>query len=266
MFALKRVVKRSNQDNRYLEQVENEYHIASQIAHPAMRKCPEIRRIRKWMQIQELLLFMEFVDGTTLEQERPETLLETIDYLSQIAECLDCMHTAGYAHADVKPNNIIRHTNGRVKIIDFGQSCKIGHVKTRIQGTPDYIAPEQVRRAPIDRRTDVFNMGATLYWLVTGRPFPTLIHSTKRAGGIDLAGPKEAVPPHEVNSQVPPALSKLILECCEDRPQDRPDNMKQILTRFDVVRHILKKKEQTDGRGRSSKRKASSTQPAGSEA
>jgi eukaryotic-like serine/threonine-protein kinase len=246
VYALKRVVKRSSEDNRYLEQVENEYQIASQVDHPAMRKCPEIRRIRKWMQVRELWLFMEYIDGSTLEEERPGTVLETLDYLTQIAECLDVMHNAGYVHADVKPNNIMRHNRTQVKIIDFGQSCRIGHVKSRIQGTPDYIAPEQVRRAPIDRRTDVFNLGATLYWLVTGRPFPTLIHSTKRIGSIDLAGSKEAIPPHEVNSEVPPALSKLILECCEERPQDRPSTMKQVLTRFNVVRLILEKQQSSN--------------------
>ena len=246
MFALKRVLKRSSEDARFLEQVENEYYIASQIDHPAMRKCPEIRRIPKWMQAKELQLFMEFIDGTTLQDAPPKSILETLDYLTPIVECVGAMHEAGFANADVKTNNIMRchdqhDSANKVKIIDFGQSCRLGHVKSRIQGTPDYIAPEQVHRAPIDQRTDVFNLGATLYWLTTGRAFPTLIHSTRRIGGLDLAGPKQAVPAHEINRDVPPALSKLIIECCQERPQDRPDNMEQILTRFEVIRHIIEK-------------------------
>ena len=63
----------------------------------------------------------------------------------------------------------------RSKIIDLGQSCPIGTTKSRIQGTPDYIAPEQVKRRTLGPRTDVFNLGATMYWALTGKNVPTLI-------------------------------------------------------------------------------------------
>ena len=53
-------------------------------------------------------------------------------------------------------------------MIDYGQSCRIGTIKERIQGTPDYIAPEQVARRPVSVATDVFNLGASLYWALTG--------------------------------------------------------------------------------------------------
>ena len=62
-----------------------------------------------------------------------------------------------------------------LKIIDLGQSCKLGAIKSRIQGTPDYIAPEQVLRKHISHRTDIFNLGATMYWALTGKNVPTLI-------------------------------------------------------------------------------------------
>ena len=246
IWALKRVIKRSSDDNRFLEQVENEHRISRQVNHPALRKCGELIRIRRWMRVSELLLFMEYIDGTTLEYEKPESVLQTIDFLAQIAEGILALHEAGYVHADIKPNNILRAGNGQVKLIDLGQSCKIGHIKERIQGTPDYIAPEQVRRAPIDQRTDVFNMGATLYWLLTKRAIPTLIASKGRTG-IDLAGPKDAPPPHEINKDVPPALSKLIMECCLERPQDRPQNMKQVLARLQISKDMIHRRAQGNG-------------------
>ena len=59
-------------------------------------------------------------------------------------------------------NNILRDVAGIVKVIDFGQSTKIGTVKERIQGTPDYISPEQVERRPITFQTDIYNFGATV--------------------------------------------------------------------------------------------------------
>ena len=61
------------------------------------------------------------------------------------------------------------------KVIDLGQSCPIGTVKPRIQGTPDYIAPEQVHRRPITPLTDVYNFGATMYWVLTRQHVPTAL-------------------------------------------------------------------------------------------
>jgi serine/threonine-protein kinase len=252
IWALKRVIKRSSEDNRFLEQVENEHRISSQVDHPALRKCGELIRVRKWMRVSELLLFMEFINGTTLEYEKPESVPQTIEFLAQIAEGIQALHEAGFVHADIKPNNILRAGNGRVKLIDLGQSCKIGHIKERIQGTPDYIAPEQVRRSPIDQRTDVFNFGATLYWLLTRRAIPTLIASKGRTG-IDLAGPKDAPAPHEVNKDVPTALSKLVMECCLERPQDRPQNMKQVIARMEIARDMIRRRSRDKGQSASEK-------------
>src|SRR5438309_1276541 len=79
-----------------------------------------------------------------------------------------------YVVSDLKTNNILVGPDGKVKVIDFGQACKTGTCKERIQGTPDYIAPEQVKREAVTFRTDVFNFGATMYWTVTGQKIPTL--------------------------------------------------------------------------------------------
>ena len=70
------------------------------------------------------------------------------------------MNSRGYVHADTKPNNIIVSAKGTVKIIDLGQSCPLGTIKERIQGTPDFIAPEQVNRRPLARRVRPYVIGA----------------------------------------------------------------------------------------------------------
>jgi serine/threonine-protein kinase len=107
--------------------------------------------------------------------------MKVIDTFIAAAQGLRAMHQMGYAHCDIKPNNILRSESGQVKVIDYGQSCRIGTIKERIQGTPDYIAPEQVARRPISVQTDVFNLGATSTGPPPAKSSPPSTRSTKRA-------------------------------------------------------------------------------------
>jgi len=225
-------VRRGAEDERFLEQVEVEYEVSSKVDHPNLRKSLEIHRVKKWFKVQELLLLMEYVSGKTLEQDRPTDLGRTIDLFRKVAAGLGALHDIGYVHADIKPNNIIVSDNDGIKIVDFGQSCRIGHKKARIQGTPDYIAPEQVRRLPLDQRTDVFNLGATLYWVLTNSTFPTDIRPNV-PGGHAIKGPKRA--PKDIDASIPAALSTLVMDCCESAPEKRPASMKQVIARLDVA-------------------------------
>jgi eukaryotic-like serine/threonine-protein kinase len=245
-YALKRVVRRPTEDMRFIVQAENDFDISSRVEHPVLRRSLERRRMRKLFQLRELHVIMEYVDGRTLEEIGALGAHGLLGVFSRVAEGLEALHKMGYIHTDIKPNNIMITNDGQVKIIDFGQSCPIGHIKGRIQGTPDYIAPEQVEKgAPLDQRTDVFNLGATLYWAVTGRVIPTVLPSKKRRGGIDLVGPREAPLANEVNPNVPTALSRLIADCCQPIPKDRPVDMREVITRLEVAQHVLDKNEAT---------------------
>ena len=128
---------------------------------------------------------------------------------------------------------MLNQKTGMVKLIDFGQSCPIGTVKDRIQGTPDYIAPEQVQRQPITPRTDVFNLGATMYWVLTRRHIPTMI--PKGEPGTVVKSDNTCPAPREINPQVPPALSGLVVGCVQARPNDRPESMEQVCSRLEIA-------------------------------
>jgi serine/threonine-protein kinase len=146
----------------------------------------------------------------------------------------------GYVHADLKPNNILRSSDGRVKVIDFGQSCKIGTVKERIQGTPEYISPEQVIRHPITVQTDVFNLGATLYWALVGKTIPTLYTVNKKGDNSFLAVDMIQTP-GQLNPRVPVALSNLVMESISTNPRKRPADIDHVITRLELAKHILMK-------------------------
>src|SRR5262249_37279605 len=155
-------------------------------------------RKRKLLKTIELQILMELFDGTSLDVHRPDSLSKLIQIFIQVAEGLTQVHRLGFVHADIKPNNILVNDKLVTKIIDFGQSCQIGTIKSRIQGTPDYIAPEQVGRGRLTPATDVFNFGATMYWCVTDHHIPTLIPKKKDGEARKPAQPRELKPPHEI--------------------------------------------------------------------
>jgi serine/threonine-protein kinase len=245
-LVLKRVVKEGPSQQRYIDQALREHEVASKIDHPRVRKSIKIIKQRNVIRVSEVLVLMEMVDGVTLEQHRPTDLLHICEAFRQAAEGLRAMHQAGYVHADIKPNNIMLVKDDGVKLIDFGQSCKSGTIKDRIQGTPDYIAPEQVKREAITEATDVFNLGASFYWILTGKHVPTLI--PKKNQGISLKGdedPRRCVPPIEVNPEISPALSSLVMDCVERKPAERPPNMDAVLDRLEIAMAQIQRQRAT---------------------
>jgi serine/threonine protein kinase len=245
--ALKRAIYRKPQDSRIFEQIETEYKVASRIEHPYVRKCLKLKKIRSMLRVREVLLAMELFDGESLEDGPTLSLVDVLVVFRMVASGLNAMHQHGYVHSDIKPNNILMNTSGEIKIIDLGQSCKIGTVKPRIQGTPDYIAPEQVKRRPLGPKTDIFNLGATMYWALTGTTIPTLIPKKDEFG---FTIPQERRSPNEIRRQIPIGLSKLVMDCVEDNPQERPDNMLTVISRLDLMVHsILGDKLKTNKNG-----------------
>jgi len=237
-FALKRVVKRQSTDEKFLTQARNEYRIGSQLDHENIRGIYRLRRVKKWLSVREIHLVMELCEGQTVQENRPVDMETVVEVFSRVADSLAYMNARGFVHADIKPNNIIVSPTGTVKIIDLGQSCPIGTIKERIQGTPDFIAPEQVRRRPLDARTDVFNFGAALYWTLTGKPIPTIL---PKKGNLTMVADLAIRPPEEINPAVPHPLSKLVMDCVEVHPPHRPKSMDEVAARLDLVRHTIKR-------------------------
>ncbi len=236
-IALKRVIFERPEDSRIFEQTETEYKVARRIDHPYVRKCYKLRKIRRMFKAKELLLSMEMFDGQTLEKGPTLSLLDVLLVFRMIATGLNAMHQQGFIHCDIKPNNILLSKSGSIKIIDLGQSCKIGTTKPRIQGTPDYIAPEQVRRKHLGPKTDIFNLGATMYWALTGHNVPTLI--PKKKNNLLLVAPEPCPAPHERKKQIPVGISKLVMDCAKDDPLERPRNMMTVISRLDLMIHSI---------------------------
>jgi serine/threonine-protein kinase len=128
---------------------------------------------------------------------------------------------------------------GQVKLIDFGQSAPIHQAKPRIQGTIDYIAPEQVQRATLDQRTDVFGLGAALHRVVTGRPIPTEMNQTVSLNSQSLVGKRIAQTRPAPLPELPNCVARLMDDCCQSKPQDRLPDMPALIERLELARTIL---------------------------
>lgn len=245
-FALKHVLRNDTKDIRFIEQMETEFEVSRNFVHKNLRRSYELKIIKTLLlKINEAFLIMEYFDGLPLELGLPTDLLEVFDTFIQAAEGLKAMNALGFVHCDIKPNNILRDRHGRVKVIDFGQSCRTGTVKERIQGTPDFIAPEQVNRRPVTVQTDVYNLGATLYWAVTGRHIPTLYTVNKKGENsflLDATIPS----PVELNPKCPLPVSNLILECVSTAVGKRPADMDAVIHRLELGKHVLAKSRDPD--------------------
>lgn len=236
LYALKHVLRKTEKDQRYVDQVENEYSVSKAFRHPALRRSFDFKTARKGMfgPVTEAALVMELVHGFPINEAPPGDVTSVVDCFIQTANALDSMHKLKLVHCDLKPNNIMRDADGTVKVIDFGQTCPIGTEKPRVQGTPDFIAPEQVRLKPVSVRTDVYNFGATLYWALTGERIPTLY--TIQKADRHILKEQQYPAPVAVNSSVPEQLSKMVMQCVRYRPSERPGEMQEVLDVLEMNR------------------------------
>jgi eukaryotic-like serine/threonine-protein kinase len=252
IWSLKHVMKDEEaKDNRFLDQAILEYEVASKLDHPSIRKIPKlVKKNKKLFQLGEVYLVMEYVDGVAMDKKPPKTLDDALMIFVQVSEALAHMHVRGFVHADMKPNNIMLTPGPLAKLIDLGQSCPVNTVKPRIQGTPDYIAPEQVHRRPITPKTDIYNLGATMYFVFSGgRKVPTaLAQGDSLVSRIDDSLMEKPTPLAELRPQLPARLCELVMQCVEVDGDHRPESMTAVAERLKTVLGLLRARR-NDGSG-----------------
>ncbi len=189
------------------------------------------------------VITMELLPGGTLkdvvDSRGPLVPQHAVDAVLQAIAGLDAAQRAGILHRDVKPSNCFVTLDGTVKIGDYGLSiptiAHYGGARTErmsVQGTPQFAAPEQLRGAPLDVRADIYAVGATLFYLLTGRaPFeaPDLASLIKRVMT------EEAPPAQHLQPDVPEGLAGIVARCLAKDPDSRPagyDTLREALRPF----------------------------------
>ncbi len=175
---------------------------------------------------------MEFIEGTTLhellQQKRILEAEEAIQLSREICKGLDYAHSHGIVHRDVKPGNIMITARGAVKIMDFGIAKAGGSMTStgQVLGTPNYMAPEQVKGRSLDGRSDLFSFGVILYEMLTGeKPFvgqnvTTIIYKIVN---------ENPIPPRDLDATIHPGLSAIAVKALAKSPDERYQSGAQLV-------------------------------------
>jgi serine/threonine protein kinase len=243
-YALKVVSIDGPEEQKFLEQARHEYRVASMLDHPNLLRIFTLEEQKNWLfRVKKAQLVMEYVNGQTLDRFPAMPIPKLLQVFKQTADAVVHMHRRGVYHADLKPNNLMLSKTGQVKVIDFGLAWVKGEDKGRVQGTPEYMAPETAARNMVNERTDIFNFGATMYRLVTLQKPPTVIQP---AGSLPLdAGTWEKIlkPVASLSPRCPKPLAELIEQCLSFSALQRPERMSEVQGRLDRLADELVKPE-----------------------
>lgn len=252
-IALKLIKPEIATDKRTIERFSNELKYARKIRHKNVCHMYDLGEEKG-----NHYITMEFVEGEDLKSMiRMSGQLSTgmtIKVAKQICEGLSEAHKLGMIHRDLKPGNVMIDKNGDARIMDFGlvRSLKAKSITGAgvMIGTPEYMSPEQVEGKEIDKRSDIYSLGAALYEMVTGRvPFEG---DTPFTVGVKH---KSEIPeePKKINEQIPNDLNLLIMKCLEKEKDKRYQSADAICSDLEniekglptTVREIPKRKPLT---------------------
>jgi eukaryotic-like serine/threonine-protein kinase len=228
-YALKIVTIEDADDQKFLDQAKHEFRIAGMLSHANLIKIHALEMKKDWLfRVRKSDMLIEYVNGKTLDSV-PIPNDQFVPLFYQVAAGLRHMHLRNVFHADLKPNNILYGKRGEVKIIDYGLAWIKGEAKDRVQGTPEYMAPETYKSKIVNERSDIYNFGATMYRIATMKLPPTACATgeTLRVNSKAFAQMLEPVSDH--NKALPKGVCDLIHRCLSYESHKRPESMSEVL-------------------------------------
>jgi len=212
---------------------ESQQQFATEASILAKLRHPNLPRVQDFFVADgRQYLVMDYIAGESLEdivrKRGPLPPKEAIKWMMQVMEAVHYLHSQNppIIHRDIKPANIKLGTDGRAYLVDFG-IAKVLRAGSRTQAgaravTPGYSPPEQYGTAPTDQRSDIYALGATLYFAVTGRVPPEAIERV--TGKTD-----KLIPPRSINPLIPANLEQVILKAMRVNREERFSSVKEMM-------------------------------------
>ncbi|MEW6360418.1 MAG: protein kinase [Planctomycetota bacterium] len=230
----------SAHDRELLARFIREARSAAKLEHPNITPVYFAGRIGKRYFIE-----MQYVEGKSLaelvEKKGRFTPAAATRIVEQTARALKVAHENGIIHRDVKPSNIILDRNGAPKVTDFGLA-KVAETETgvtasgQVLGTPDYMSPEQSRGEDVDKRSDIYSLGATYYMLLTGKTLfkgKTVMQVLLQHVDTPPPSPRETVP------DLPECVCAIVAKMLAKKPEERHQNCDELIAELQAVSQSL---------------------------
>ena len=225
--AVKVLKPEFREDTTFIRKFRSEAQAAAKLTHPNIVNVFDVGDDEGVYYI-----VMELIEGITLKEYIAKkgklSIKEATSIAIQVSMGLEAAHNHGIVHRDVKPQNIIISTDGKVKVTDFGiaRAASSNTISSNVMGSVHYSSPEQVRGGYSDEKSDIYSLGITLYEMVTGRvPFEG---DTTVAIAIKHLQ-EEMVPPSVYTEELPYSLEQIILKCTQKSVNRRYEKMEDVI-------------------------------------
>ena len=225
--AIKVLKQEFSEDSSFVTKFRAEAQSAAGLEHPNIVNIYDVGSENGLYYI-----VMEYVEGITLktyiEKKGQLSFKESASIAIQVARGIESAHNKNIIHRDIKPQNIIISTEGKVKVTDFGiaKATSSNTISSDVMGSVHYASPEQARNGFVDGRSDIYSLGIVMFEMVTGRvPFDgeTTVAVALQHLQEEIARPSKYAP------DLPISFEKIILKCTQKTPDRRYQTIEELL-------------------------------------
>lgn len=225
--AIKVLRQEFSEDRNFVTKFRIEAQSAAGLEHPNIVNIYDVGN-----EDDTYYIVMEYVEGITLksyiEGKGQLSFKESVSIAIQVARGIEAAHNKGIIHRDIKPQNIMISTDGKVKVTDFGiaKAASSNTISSDVMGSVHYVSPEQARNGFVDLRSDIYSLGIVMYEMVTGRvPFDG---DTTVSVAIQHLQ-EEMTPPSTYAPNLPISFEKIILKCTQKNADRRYQNIEDLI-------------------------------------